>query len=53
MLPRDARLKLQAAAQVGSPGSIVRRRAIEKAYRYIDDTYPEYLKQKEEHDDVK
>lgn len=44
MLPLDARLKLQGAAQVGTPGSIARRRAIEKAYRYIDDTYPQYLK---------
>lgn len=47
-LPLDARLRLQAASKVGTPGSIVRRRAIEKAYRYIDDEYPEYLQQKED-----
>lgn len=44
MLPRDARLRLQTAAQIGKPGSIARRRAIQKAYQYIDDTYPEYLR---------
>lgn len=46
-LPLDARLRLEAAGRVATPGSIARRRAIEKAYRYIDDTYPEYLKEKD------
>lgn len=47
-LPLDARLRLQAASKVGTPGSMARRRAIAKAYDYIDATYPEYLQQKEE-----
>ena len=47
-LPLDARLRLQAAAKVGKPGSIARRSAIDKAYRWIDDTYPEYLKHEED-----
>jgi hypothetical protein len=47
-LPLDAQLRLQAASKVGKPGSIARRSAIDKAYRYIDDMYPEYLKQEEE-----
>lgn len=46
-LPMDAQLRLKAAAKVGSPGSIVRRRAIARAYEYIDANYPEYLQEKE------
>lgn len=48
MLPHDARVRLIAAAQVGKPGSIARRSAIERVYRWIDDTYPEYLKKENE-----
>lgn len=43
-LPRDAQQRLIAASKVGTPGSMVRRRAIDKAYRYIDQNYPEYLR---------
>lgn len=46
-LPMDAQLRLKAAAKVGTPGSIVRRRAIARAYEYIDANYPEYLQEKE------
>lgn len=46
-LPLDAQRKLQAAAKVGTPGSMVRRRAIDKAYRYIEQQYPEYLRTEE------
>lgn len=48
VLPTDAQLKLRTAAQVGTPGSMVRRRAIDKAYRYIEEKYPEYLKKEDE-----
>ena len=47
-LPLDAQLRLKAASQIGKPGSMARRSAIDKVYRYIDDTYPEYLKQEED-----
>jgi hypothetical protein len=42
-LPRDARQKLIAASKIGRSGSLVRRSAIDKAYRYIEERYPEYL----------
>ena len=44
ILPPDAQLRLRTAASVGTPGSMVRRRAIDKAYRYIEQHYPEYLR---------
>lgn len=44
LLPRDARLELEAASKVGRPGSIHRRIAIERAERYVATHYPEYLK---------
>lgn len=43
-LPRDARERLQAAAKVGRPGTITRASAIDRAYRYIEDTYPQFLR---------
>lgn len=42
-LPLDARLRLQAAAKIGRSGSLVRMAAIDRAYRYIEERYPEYL----------
>lgn len=47
-LPHDAQLRLKAASQVGRPGSIARRSAINRAYKWIDTNYPEYLKKKDE-----
>lgn len=49
-LPHDAQQRLKAAAQVGGPGTIARRAAIDRAYRYIDEKYPEYLKKEDEHE---
>lgn len=49
-LPPDAQLRLRTAAAVGGPGTLARRRAIDAAYRYIDRTYPEYLKKDDEHE---
>lgn len=46
-LPLDAQRWLKAASEVGAPGSIHRRVAIDKAYRRIEDEYPQYLKQKD------
>ena len=45
VLPRDAQLKLIAASKIGSPGSLLRRREIDKAYRYVETFYPEFLRQ--------
>jgi hypothetical protein len=49
-LPPDAQRKLKMAAQVGSSGSIVRRSAIDRAYRYIEEKYPEYLRKEDDHE---
>jgi hypothetical protein len=46
-LPPDAQRWLREASQVGSPGSMARRRAIDLAYRRIDHKYPEYLKKED------
>lgn len=43
-LPDDAQRRLKAANQIGRSGSIQRTRAIDQAYRYIEDTYPEFLR---------
>jgi hypothetical protein len=42
-LPLDAVRKLQMAGRVGTPGSLVRRSAIDRAYRYVEERYPQYL----------
>lgn len=42
-LPLDARLRLEAAGKIGRSGSMIRQSAINKAYRYIEERYPEYL----------
>lgn len=44
-LPADAQRRLVFASQVGLPGSIKRRVAIDAAYRWIEEQYPQYLKQ--------
>lgn len=43
-LPRDAERRLRDAAKTGTPGSLTRRRAIDRAYRFVEEQYPEYLK---------
>ena len=43
MLPFDARQRLIAASKVGRPGSLIRRSSIDRAYRYIEERYPEFL----------
>lgn len=43
-LPRDAEMRLRAAAKIGSAGSLTRMREINRVYSYIDATYPQYLK---------
>ncbi len=43
-LPFDARQRLIAASKIGTPGSLARRAAIDRAYRYIETNYPEYLR---------
>ncbi len=50
-LPPDAEVILQAAARTGAPGSLVRTRAIEDAYRKIETLYPELFKK--EHNNMK
>lgn len=42
-LPSDARQRLIAASKVGNPGTLARTAAINRAYRYIEERYPEYL----------
>lgn len=32
------------AAQIGEPGSLARRKAIDRAYLYIELHYPQFLK---------
>jgi hypothetical protein len=46
-LPDEAQRWLRFAAQVGLPGSIKRRIAINDAYRRIEETYPQYLKKED------
>lgn len=46
-LPLEAQRWLIAASEVGRPGSIHRRVAIDRAYRRIEEEYPQYLKQKD------
>lgn len=48
VLPHDARQKLITASRVGGPGTIARRSAIDRAYRYIEEKYPEYLKKEDQ-----
>lgn len=48
-LPEEAQRWLRNAAQTGLPGSIKRRIAIDVAYRRIEEQYPQYLKQGDEH----
>ena len=43
-LPKDAEQRLIAASKIGSPGSLTRARAIDRAYAYIECYYPEYLR---------
>jgi hypothetical protein len=47
LLPDDARRRLIAASKVGEPNTLARQRAIDAAYRWIDERYPEYLKKEE------
>lgn len=44
MLPYDAQYRLKAAAQVGEKESLARQRAINNVYRWIEATYPQYLR---------
>ena len=43
-LPREAQNLLRNAARVGQPGSLRRAAEINKAYRIIEENYPEYLR---------
>lgn len=47
-LPADAALRLRTASQVGRSGSIERAKAIDRVYRWIEDTYPEYLRRNDQ-----
>lgn len=47
-LPHDACQRLIAASRVGGPGTLARRAAIQKAERYIEEKYPEYLKKEDQ-----
>lgn len=44
ILPRDAQLELRRASKIGEPGSLVRRKAIDRAYAYIELHHPEFLR---------
>lgn len=44
ILPRAAQLELQRASKIGEPGSLVRRKAIDRAYAYIELHHPEFLR---------
>lgn len=44
ILPRDAQRELKRAAEIGKPGSLARRKAIDRAYLYIELHYPEFLR---------
>lgn len=44
-LPADAQFLLRSAAKVGTTGSVSRTAAIQRAYRIIEERYPQYLKQ--------
>jgi len=48
-LPFPAQRWLREAAQVGEPGSINRRAAIQRAERRIEEEYPQYLRKDEDH----
>lgn len=48
-LPLDAQRWLIDASQVGRPGSIHRRAAIQRAERRIEEEYPQYLRKEEDH----
>jgi hypothetical protein len=43
-LPLEAELRLKKAVAVGSPLGYSRTLAIARVYRWIEQTYPEYLK---------
>lgn len=44
-LPAEAQYLLRSAAEVGTAGSVARTAAIQRAYRIIEERYPQYLKQ--------
>ncbi len=44
-LPLDAQALLRNAAKVSTTGSVARTAAIQRAYRIIEERYPQYLKQ--------